>query len=127
MKSEEKPRKTRNARKKHTYEKIIEICTNMHTIVRVDFEWDEKKANANHRKHGIDFSDVVLVFYDERAVTIRDIAWDEERFVTMGMDALARLLVVCYTWRGIRIRIISARKATREERREYKKAYEEGI
>ena len=99
----------------------------MHTLVSVDFEWDEKKANANHKKHGIDFTDVVLVFYDERAVTIRDIAWEEERFVTMDMDVLARLLVVCCIWRGNRIRIISARKATREERREYEKAYEERI
>jgi uncharacterized DUF497 family protein len=67
----------------------------MHAMKNVGFEWDEKKANANYKKHGIDFSDAVLVFYDERAVTIREAGWEEERFVTIGMDALARLLVVC--------------------------------
>jgi hypothetical protein len=60
-----------------------------------------------------------MVFYDELAVTIRDDAIEEERFITLGMDALARVLVVVYTWRGDRIRMISARKATRRERHRY--------
>jgi uncharacterized protein len=59
------------------------------------------------------------VFYDEMAITIHDVFTGEERFITLAMDALARVLVVVYTWCENRIRIISARKATRDERREY--------
>ncbi len=83
------------------------------------FEWDKRKAALNLKKHGIDFSDAAAVFYDEMAITIPDAFVGEERFVTLGMDTLARILVVVYTWRGNRIRIISARKATPGERREY--------
>jgi uncharacterized DUF497 family protein len=85
----------------------------------VRIEWDSKKAASNIRKHGIDFADAVTVFYDDRAVTIRDEAMEDERFVTIGMDALARVSVVVYTWRGESIRIISARKATIREIRRY--------
>jgi len=59
------------------------------------------------------------VLEDDRAITVRDDAYVEERWVTMGMDAAAQVLVVVYTWRGNRIRIISARPATREERQQY--------
>jgi uncharacterized protein len=85
----------------------------------MDFEWDGRKAASNLKKHGIDFSDAAIVFYDESAITIHDTFVGEERFVTLGMDAFARVLAVVYTWRGSRIRIISARKATPNERREY--------
>jgi uncharacterized DUF497 family protein len=60
-----------------------------------------------------------VVFYDDSAITIRIDEADEERYVTIGMDALARLLVVVYTWRGDRPRLISARTATKQERQEY--------
>ena len=85
------------------------------------FEWDEQKARANRRKHGVDFADATAVFEDERGVTIRDelSAVDEPRFVTLGRDSLGRVLVVAYTWRGPGVRMISARKATRAERRQY--------
>lgn len=83
------------------------------------FEWDNKKAAKNLRKHGVDFADAATVFYDEMAVTIRDEVTEEERFVTLGMDALGRILVVVYSWRSDRIRIISARKATPGERHLY--------
>ena len=83
------------------------------------FEWDPRKAAANARKHGIQFADAVLVLEDERANTSRDDAQNEERWVTIGMDAVARVLTVVYTWRGDSIRIISARPATPNERRQY--------
>jgi len=84
-------------------------------------EWDELKARSNLRKHGIDFADVPPVFEDDRALSMRDqiTAADEERFVTVGMDALGRVLVVIYAWSGSRIRLISARRAAFGERREY--------
>lgn len=83
------------------------------------FEWNRQKAASNLRKHGVDFADAVMVFYDEQAITIRDDAVGEERFIALGVDALARVLVIIYTWRGNRVRIISARKATRRERLRY--------
>jgi uncharacterized DUF497 family protein len=86
----------------------------------MEYEWDEHKAASNVVKHGIDFADAVTVLEDDAAVTIADDLADEERFITTGMDALGRLLVVVYTWRGEEtIRLISARKATRQERQHY--------
>ena len=84
-----------------------------------DFEWDPRKAAANVRKHGIQFADAVVVLEDERALTLRDDSREEERWVTIGMDALARVLAVVYTWRGAAARIISARPATPNESRQY--------
>lgn len=83
------------------------------------YQWDPKKADSNYKKHGVYFSDAVSVFSDELAVAIDDDSPDEKRFVTLGMDAFARVLVVIYTWRGDDIRIISARKATQKERKQY--------
>jgi uncharacterized DUF497 family protein len=85
------------------------------------YEWDETKARANVRKHGIEFADAVGVFEDERARTRKDIltAVDEQRFLTVGRDRLGRIVVVAYTWRDGRIRVFSARKAIPTERREY--------
>ena len=82
-----------------------------------------EEGSSNLRKHKIDFADAVTVFEDDFAVTIDDDEPEEKRFVTIGMDALARVLVVVYTWRGHNIRIISARRAGAEERRQY----EEGL
>lgn len=83
------------------------------------YQWNVDKATANLRKHGIDFADAVSVFSDDLAITIPDERFDEERFVTIGLDGFDRVLVVVYTLRGEAIRIISARKATRQERRQY--------
>ena len=83
------------------------------------FEWDDAKARANLRKHGIDFADAATVFDDESALTVPDPGSDEDRYVTMAVDAPGRLLVVVYTWRHDRIRIISARKAGPSETRAY--------
>ena len=84
----------------------------------MDVEWDPEKAAANLRKHAIDFADAATVLHDELALTVSDDAADEPRFVTLGVDALGRTLVVAYTWRGDRPRLISARKATGRERRQ---------
>ena len=86
---------------------------------RVSFKWDNQKAAANLRKHGVDFADAATVFADDLAITVPDEQSQEDRFVTLGVDALGRLLVVVYTRRGENVRIISARRATRRERREY--------
>lgn len=80
---------------------------------------DPDKARANVRKHKIEFADAVAVFADEMAITMEDERPEEDRFVTIGMDMLGRILVVVFTWRGDDIRIISARKATPNERRQY--------
>jgi len=90
-------------------------------------EWDPLKARSNSRKHGVQFADAVSALEDENGITVRDERGDEERWVTIGMDALARVLVVVYTWRNEEPRLISARKATPAECRQYREAYEEGI
>ena len=83
------------------------------------YGWDPAKAEANQEKHGVRFADAVAVFSDERALTLDDPHPEEERYVTIGMDAFARLLIVVYTWRGEVIRPIPARRATRSERARY--------
>jgi uncharacterized DUF497 family protein len=86
----------------------------------MEIEWDSEKAISNLKKHGIDLADAVTVLEDERAITISEDYPEEERFITIGMDSFNRILVVVYTWRENRIRIISARKATAKETRQYK-------
>jgi uncharacterized protein len=90
----------------------------------MDFEWDSAKASANLRKHGVSFEEAVSTFQDDLAATARDLGHSvaEFRFLTFGVSAGGRLLAVSHTERGNRIRIISARLATRAER----KIYEEG-
>lgn len=86
------------------------------------FEWDPGKAKANAGKHLVDFADAVEVLFDNTALTVPDHDPHEERYATLGMDALGRVLVVIYCWRGDRIRIISARGATPRERKHYGRA-----
>jgi uncharacterized protein len=84
------------------------------------YEWDPVKAESNAEKHGIRFADAVAVFADDEALTMDDPHSSEERYVTIGIDAFARVLVVIYTWRGREtIRLISARRATRREEQLY--------
>ena len=86
----------------------------------MELEWDGEKAASNLRSHGVDFADAATVLSDDMAITIMDDSEDdEERHVTLGLDALGRCLVVVYTWRGEKARLISARKATQSERRRY--------
>jgi hypothetical protein len=86
----------------------------------MEIEWDSKKAISNLKKHGIDFADAVSVLFDDRAITITEDYPYEERFITIGVDSFGRILVVVYTLRETRIRIISARKATAGEIKQYK-------
>lgn len=87
------------------------------------FEWDQRKNAANKRKHGVSFEEARTVFYDERALLLKDVdeEHEEDRFVLLGLSAGLRTLVVCHCYReeDSLIRIISARKADREERRDY--------
>ena len=83
------------------------------------YQWDTDKARSNFMKHGIYFSDAVSVFSDDSAITKKDDNSHEERFVTIGMDAFGKILVVVFTWRDDEIRIISARKANPREYKQY--------
>jgi uncharacterized protein len=86
----------------------------------MDYEWDPAKVRRNAAKHGVDFADAVIALSDDAAVTIPDPdSEDEDRFVSLGMDPNSRVLVTVFTHRGERIRIISSRKASRGERRQY--------
>ncbi|MBD1999541.1 BrnT family toxin [Leptolyngbya sp. FACHB-541] len=90
----------------------------------MEFEWNPEKAAVNLRKHNISFQEAATVFDDSLSVTFPDPdhSVGENRYVTIGMSKLGQLLVVSHTDRENRTRIISARKATRQER----KFYEEG-
>ena len=90
----------------------------------MDIIWDPNKANLNRAQHRVSFPDAEAVLYDPYAITREDeSAQGEQRLVTLGLDALGRLLVVVCTYRDETIRLISARRATRNEAR----AYESGI
>jgi uncharacterized DUF497 family protein len=85
------------------------------------FEWDEAKNRENRRKHGVSFEEAQTVFYDDRALLIQDDEEQEERFLLLGFSDALRVLVVCHCYRAADevIRLISARKANRTERRDY--------
>ena len=86
----------------------------------VEFEFDPVKAKTNLRKHGVSFSHAEQALRDPLAVTIEDLdVIGEQRFVSLGMDALGRVLVVVHTQREERTRVISARKASRGESEQY--------
>lgn len=91
------------------------------------FEWDERKSQANHRKHGMSFREAETVFVDEHALLLDDSSHSEveDRFVLIGLSATLRTLVVCHCYRQLDevIRIISARKATRSERAQYNRRW----
>ncbi len=85
------------------------------------FEWDAVKAVSNLNKHGVSFDEAVSVFLDQLAVSGQDPdhSKGESRYITFGMSGLGRLLAVSHTYRSGGIRIISARRATRMERKLY--------
>jgi len=88
----------------------------------MDIEWDPAKARSNLSKHGVSFSDVEPAFYDDFGLSMPDeFSVAEERFLLVARDALGRVITISYTYRGDAIRIISARQATKSERREYEK------
>lgn len=93
---------------------------------RIRFDWDSNKDRTNQRKHGISFEEAATVFYDEEALLIDDPdhSGEEDRFILLGLSHKVKLLVVCHCYRArseteTTIRIISARKATRNESRDY--------
>lgn len=88
-----------------------------------EFEWDEQKAKTNFQKHGISFKDAKTVFQDIFAYIFYD-QWhsnDEDREIIIGHDSKNRLLLVCFTERNQKVRIISSRLATKKERQNYEK------
>jgi uncharacterized DUF497 family protein len=85
----------------------------------MSIQWDTGKAISNLRKHGVRFADAVSALEDERAISVRDETEEEERWITIGTDSLARILVIVYTWRDEDMRLISARPASPSERRQY--------
>ena len=89
---------------------------------QIRFEWDPRKAKSNEKKHGVSFEEAQAVFFDEQALLFEDPQplHEEERFVLLGLSSSLRLLVVVHALRDRDvIRIVSARKATRLESREY--------
>ena len=98
----------------------------MNQEVAYDFEWDAAKALSNVRKHGVTFDQAATVFLDALALTVFDAAHSqhEERWFTLGFDAGGALLAVAHTYQAtapanIRVRLISARPATKRERQFY--------
>ncbi len=91
--------------------------------MNIAFDWNLAKADLNKKKHKVTFEEAKTVFFDENAIVIHDPEHsdDEERFVILGLSAVARLLIVCHCFRNKEsvIRIISARKATRKESIQY--------
>ena len=86
------------------------------------FEWDDRKSVQNERKHGVSFAEAQSVFSDENAVEFfdPDHSKDEDRFILLGVSARLRVLVVCHCQRkGNSIRVISARKADKQEEKDY--------
>jgi uncharacterized protein len=88
------------------------------------FEWDENKAEANVGKHGVSFDEAATVFLDPLAVSgpDPDHSLGEERYISFGYSRLGRLLVVCHSYRPGVIRIITARRVTRSERKLYEES-----
>ncbi len=85
------------------------------------FEWDSAKADTNLRKHGVSFEEASTVWGDPLALILPDTdhSGSEQRYILLGLSSLQRLLVIAHTERRERVRIISARQATRKERRSY--------
>ena len=91
------------------------------------YEWDPKKAKANQHKHGVSFDEAASVFLDPLAVTFPDPDHSGEEFreITIGHSAIQRVVFLSHTRRGDRTRLISARKATRRERKQYEESISE--
>ena len=90
---------------------------------RITFEWDDRKTKSNIAKHGVSFEEAQSVFFDDQAIQFWDDAnsHNEERFLMLGFSNKFRILLVlhCYRESDSTIRIISARKATKNEKKEY--------
>ena len=88
------------------------------------FEWDRRKAASNLSKHGVSFEEALTVFGDPlaRIFDDEDHSIEEQREIIIGLSVKERLLVVCFTAKGESVRIFSARRATRKERRDYEES-----
>ena len=88
------------------------------------FEWNNDKATLNLKKHGVSFEEALTVFWDEHGLIISDPehSENEDRFVLLGMSENLRVLVVIHCERGESIRLISARVATKHERKQYEES-----
>ena len=86
-----------------------------------EFEWDDEKAKSNLKKHSVSFEEGATIFNDQGIATISDPdhSDDEERYISIGKSVIKRLLSIIHTYRKERIRLISARKATRAEKDNY--------
>ncbi len=91
----------------------------------MEFEWNPDKATLNLEKHGVSFPDAATVFNDQLSVTFPDPQHSvgESRYVIIGISRYGQLLIVAHTDQGEKVRIISARKATRQEQRFYEEGY----
>lgn len=91
-----------------------------------NFEWDEEKARLNRNKHQVSFDEATTVFADQSSTTIADPdhSKTEQRYIIIGISNRGRMLVIVYTERRGKIRIISCRKATATERRQYEESGE---
>jgi uncharacterized DUF497 family protein len=91
----------------------------------VTYEWDPRKAQANRRKHGVSFEEAASVFQNADALTFEDPDHSDEepREITIGMSRQGRVLFLSHCDRGERVRIISARKATAHERKQYAESF----
>ena len=91
----------------------------------MEFEWDNNKAITNLQKHGVSFSEAATVFGDPLSITFPDPdhSINESRFITIGLSTSGKIIILVHTDRGDRLRIISARKATRKEQRFYEEEY----
>ncbi len=93
--------------------------------MRIEFDWDPAKAASNIVKHGVTFVDAMSVLHDPLALSILDGSSQEERWATLGLATTGKLLVVVHTWvdfgaESASVRIISARRPTRREARQYR-------
>lgn len=107
------------------------VLTNVVTIVvttglgmEIEFEWDEEKRLSNIEKHGVDFEDAFPVFDGQPVLTVPDLRNIEERYKTVA-DVGPRFITVVWTPRDQRVRLISARRSSRAERRAYRASYNE--
>jgi uncharacterized DUF497 family protein len=90
----------------------------------MDFEWDQEKAKANLKKHGVSFHEAITGFGDPLAITFRDPdhSLEEDRFITFGLSRFQRLLVIAHADKERKTRIISAREMTAKERNIYEES-----
>jgi len=97
-------------------------------VGQLRFSWDTRKSRSNEQKHGVSFEEAETVFLDDNALLLDDPdhSWDEKRFVLLGLSSSVRVLLVCHCFLDEdTVRLISARRASKQERRQYAERFEE--